>query len=157
DWALEHTFTNALIELDDAKQLRTYLDEQKTWKPGQYRAVLMALENLAPDELKASEVMELLVDEEAKSKAAAVWIIGRHPAWGAEVAKELQDKPIRLDPASLEMLLRPLVDSAEVQMLVSEWLGDKERRSTAAHVVAQSRLKNVPDAWVEKLSLLLAH
>ncbi|HLY66219.1 MAG TPA: hypothetical protein VKU60_11850 [Chloroflexota bacterium] len=115
--------------------------------------------------IKADTVGAELTSTDPRMKEAAWWIAGRHPDWGDDVAGFLRDRlaaqPLPVaEQNELARQLAKFAGRAPVQKLLAEQLSDakstRDARQTILKAMAQSGVKQLPDAWVAGLSQALA-
>jgi putative membrane-bound dehydrogenase-like protein len=155
DLSTECSAIRALIEIGDASALRRAMS---TGDAKQKRAALIALDQLDSDPLRADEASPLLLAKEDSVRQAAGWIVTRHADWGDSLAGFFREqlRSTNLAPASraaLHSLLENLTDSADIQRLLGEIVGDAafpvETQAAALDAMASASLKNPPAAWRE--------
>jgi putative heme-binding domain-containing protein len=102
---------------------------------------------------------------DAALKETAWWIAGHHPEWGKELVgyfrKRLWNEEIALkEKEELIPRLARFTSTAPVQEMLTELLQDRTgtpaTRQLVLQAMAQSRLKKVPDTWVNAWSAILA-
>src|SRR6185503_11055759 len=91
DRSLEHSLIYALLEIGDADSVMRYGYGNGTGPALMIRDALIALDQMPGGNLKSTQVLPLLVSTNALLKETALWIIGRHPDWGGEMARWIQD------------------------------------------------------------------
>src|SRR6185436_7814709 len=101
----------------------------------------------------STQVLPLLVSTNALLKETALWIIGRHPDWGGEMARWIQDwfKEISSTverPQFADILARG-AGQAEVQQRIVEMAMQPASQATALSAMGRSRVNPVPVAWGE--------
>ena len=159
---LSHSLTYALIEIGDASALRPELSRQN---PSVFRAVLLALDQMAPSQLQAKDVIPNLVSSDPITRQTAAWIVRQHPAWADDVTRLLQNQ-MRTDhdrdeATQLLLDLVPLFsDDERLQDVVGQLIGDPSievgKRSQLLIAIAKSSVQRLPDAWAARLSALLS-
>jgi putative heme-binding domain-containing protein len=127
---------------------------------------MVALDQMDGGGLDAKSVAGLLASDEPILKAAASWIVGRHPEWAGELAGVLGERLARADlpaadRAELERQLGRFAEAAPIQRLLADRLvapsaSPTERLSCLA-AMGQSGLKRgkVPSEWVAALTSAL--
>jgi putative heme-binding domain-containing protein len=162
DRALEHSLIYALIEIGDRESTAAGLNSANVFIR---RAALIALDQMDNGKLEARTVAAELNTRAPELKEAALWIIGRHPEWGGELAGTLRDRlgAKNLSTEEREELVRQLARfsrTPSVQEFLAERLGDTtapiEARRTVLRVMARAGLREIPQAWVAALSTTLA-
>ncbi len=156
DRALEHSIIYAMIEIGDAKSIRRGLQDKN---PHAHRAALIALSQLAADDLAADDVLPLLTDPSQPLRDAAWWIAERRPDWGERVVTALADRlhgpRTTEEDEQLLAALAQLSQNASVQNLVARAVGDAqlpaESRRLALRAIARSSASPTPDAWIDAL------
>jgi putative membrane-bound dehydrogenase-like protein len=161
DRVLEHSLTFALIEIADPQGTALGL---KSPSVHARRAALVALDQMEKGGLEPATVAPLLVSSEPILKDTASWIVSHHSDWGDALsrfyrqrlgARNLSDK----DRAELEKQLAQFARAASIQELLSEFLRDdsasRETRRLVLAAMAQSNLRQAPNAWIAGLSQVL--
>ena len=159
---LDHSLVYALIELGNSQQVRTQLTADKAHTR---RAAMLALENLAAEQLNPKSVIELLDSNEPLMADSAWWITQRHPEWApvmADFFKQGITDP-NLTPAQATSLSRQLArfsESPRIQKIMSTSLGKPNAPQTTKvailSAISSSRLPTLPDTTWKALSQLLA-
>jgi putative membrane-bound dehydrogenase-like protein len=159
DRFLEHSLIYALIEIGDVEGTRAGLHSDSV---DSARGALIALDQMGGKAPVAAVLRELSVGN-AQMKAAAWWIVGRHPEWGAALSGFLRKYLANdLTPAERTDLTRQLAKLARaqaIQDLLAAGLRDDSARPQAKRVIlgamARSALKQTPPAWIDALTLTL--
>ncbi|HEY0549197.1 MAG TPA: PVC-type heme-binding CxxCH protein [Verrucomicrobiae bacterium] len=159
DRSLEHSLIYALIEIGDAESTLRYGYGNGSGPALMTRAALLALDQMPEANLKSGQLLPLLTSTNALLKEAALWIIGHHPEWGAEMAKWIQDRFKEISstverPQFADILARSAAQP-EVQQRLVEMAGQPASQATALSAMARSRLKEIPAAWIEALRATL--
>jgi len=159
---LEHSLIYALIEIGDREGTAEGLKSQNTRVR---KAALTALDQMSDGKLKAEVVAKELNAADVPLKETASWIVGRHPEWGTALAGLFRErlKAKELPVAEQDDLVRQLARLSSTTA-VQELLADTVRsesvstasRRIALRAMAQSGLKQVPDAWTAALALAVA-
>src|SRR5262249_23427037 len=89
DRALEHSLTYPLIQIGDRGLTTT---GAMMVSPKVRRACLIALDQMTDGRLEARRVAVYLSSTNPVLKEAAVWIAGRHPEWGGELAGHFRER-----------------------------------------------------------------
>jgi putative membrane-bound dehydrogenase-like protein len=161
DRALEHSLTYALIEIADPKGTAAGLSSQN---PRARRAALTALDQMPHGQLAPEAVAPLLTASDSGLRETAAWIVGHHPEWGAGLAGFLRDRLAaknltQPESAELERQLASFAGAKQVQDVLAEKLRDSSAspaaRMLALRAMAQSGLKEVPQAWIGELTRAL--
>ncbi len=157
--AFEHSLIYALIEIGDAETTMRYGSGNGSGPALMTRAALIALEQMPGGNLKSKEVVPLLASTNALVKDTAIWIMGRHPEWGGEMARWIQNwfKEISSTaerPECADILARS-AGQPEVQQRLVEMAGQPASQATALSAMARSRLKEIPDSWTEAVRAAL--
>ncbi|MBI1900893.1 MAG: HEAT repeat domain-containing protein [Planctomycetia bacterium] len=158
---LEHSLTYALIEIGDSTATAEGLLSREGFNMRTRRAAMIALDQMPGGKLDPGEVVADLTSPDAPLRETAAWIVMRHPDWGPELAgffrTRLADSRNATD-GEREELSRPLARlarSSAVQELLAEPLRDAaaptESALVAARAMAQSSLKEAPEAWLVAL------
>lgn len=162
DRVLEHSLIFAIIEIGDDDSAAD-IDEPSDARTR--RASWIALDQMNSRHLTPRMVSPELNSPDAALKEAAWWITGRHPEWGKELAgyfrKRLWNEEIALkEKEELIPRLARFTSTAPVQEMLTELLQDRKgtpaTRQLVLQAMAQSKLKKVPDAWVNAWSAILA-
>jgi putative membrane-bound dehydrogenase-like protein len=158
DRALEHAIRYALIEINDRDGTAAGLQSANALTR---QGALVALDEMDDGKLAPATVAAELNSPDPGMKETAAWIAGRHPDWGGALAGYLRDRlaSMTLTPAEREELVGQLArftKSGAVQALLADRLRDasapREVRQTALRAMAQSHLKEAPDAWAAALT-----
>lgn len=170
----QHAIIHALIEIGDSKALTTALSDENT---SIQRGAMIALDQMPlaghiakpgveRSRLDAAPVVKALVTNDAALREAAGWIVARHPEWGGHLATELGKRLMAADqlPAQqqdeLARQLGRLAGAPEIQALLIKPSTADPSTSPAAEVamraMSQSRVKQVPQAWIAWLTAALA-
>jgi putative membrane-bound dehydrogenase-like protein len=153
DSFLQHSLTFALIEIAAPAATRAGLTDPNAKVK---RAALIALDQMDGSDLKPGEVTPLLSAADEPLRAAANWIIGRHPEWGGELAGWFREQlgtpasdPARL--ASLHAQFRILTHADAGQQLLADAVTKPAFRSAtrvaALDAMAEAGLKEPPVSW----------
>ena len=156
DRILEHSFTYALIEIDDPKTTEAGLASKNDRT---IKAAMVALDQMDEGGLDPKFVAGLLASTDRGKKETASWIIGRHPGWAGALAGVLGERLGRIDLApaertDLEHQLGRFAEAAPIQQLLAAPLRDafavSAARRSSLQAMAWSNLKaeTVPTAWV---------
>lgn len=153
---LEHSLIYALIEIGDRAATEHGLREAS---PFTRRAALIALDQMRDGGLTASSVAPLLSSTNQTLKQTAIWIAGRHPDWGKELAGYFRDRLAgnlsEAERTELQDQLAQFASDSAIQELMAAQL----RRDTSSAVVrelvlraiARTALKSTPRIWAEPL------
>jgi putative heme-binding domain-containing protein len=161
DRVLQHSLTYALIEIADRAGTAVGLTSKSRLTR---RAALIALDQMDGGGLRPETVAPELASADPAMKETASWIVGRHPQWGGALAGFLRDRLAAKDltPAERQELAGQLARFARttaVQELLAGRLRNsaapREVRRTVLRAMAQSALKQAPDAWVAGLTGIL--
>jgi putative heme-binding domain-containing protein len=162
DRFLEHAILYALIEIADLPALDKALASDSALVR---RAALIARDQADDGSLKPQAVTPLLKDADARVQAAALEVLGHHPAWGKEMLGVVGDwfRKGELTTSAADDARRLLVAFSHdpaVQGFVAESLrGEKTPSRTRVlllEVMAQSPLAKLPAGWREELQRSLA-
>jgi putative heme-binding domain-containing protein len=150
DRAYEHSLIYGLIELNEPEAVRKSLTSDNAHL---LRVALVALDQMHGTNLFASDVVPLLASTNALLEETAMWISGHHPEWGGEIARWIQDwfKPISSTvgrPQFADILARGAAQ-VEVQQRLAQMAGQPASQATALSAMTRSRLKEIPDSWME--------
>ncbi len=150
DRVLQHSLVYALWETSDAPALQQALSSAPASAKGW---ILMALDQMPPSPLDPTAVFEALASPSPVTQQAAVWVLGRHPEWGAAFVENLAKSAASPQGASLsasvtEELLSQLLVSEATQEALAAWL-----ESTSSQGIQQPAVWNaLRRAHAEKLS-----
>jgi putative heme-binding domain-containing protein len=150
DRVFEHALIYALIEIGDVTGTAAGL---KSENPATRRATLIALDQMSGGGLKPGQVVPLLASTNALLNETALWVIGRHPEWGGEMARWIQDwfKEISstAEHTRFADILARSAGQPEVQQRLVEMAAQPASQATALSAMARSRINPVPAAWGE--------
>jgi putative heme-binding domain-containing protein len=161
DRFLEHSLIYALIEIAD-KESTT--DDLKSTNPLTRRAALIALDQMDGGKLDVKTVATELSSTDPALKETAVWIVGRHPEWGGDLAEYLRSRLAmkNLTPADREELVGLLAKFAAApavqELLLSatrETMKSPEGCRTALRAMGKSGVKTTPEPWLAALTDVL--
>jgi len=162
DRPLEHALIYALIEIDAAQETRPGLASASIEIR---RGALIALDQMPSGRLTRDEVAAQLDTSDVHLQQTALEIIGRHADWSEQILS-LAKKWLaieRLDAqrrGTLRGVLIALEKKPHVQQLIGAHLGSdqvaKSSRLLLLEVIAQSRLREFPEAWLPGLKGALA-
>lgn len=150
---LEHSLIYALIAIGAPGETRTGLGSAA---PRTQRAALIALDQMTGGGLQAAEVVPFLNASDEPMRQAAEWILGRHPAWGAELADWFRTRLVSPDLApntlaSLNGQLVILTRDPRGQDLLADAVTQPgfrtETRVAALKAMSSAGLKEPPDRW----------
>jgi putative heme-binding domain-containing protein len=158
DRFLEHSLIYALIEIGDRERTVAGLSSPNVRIR---RAALIALDQMDGGNLDVKDVIPELASNDPVLRETATWIVGHHPAWGAELNGHLRDR-LRAVNLSAEQrdetvaLLARLSPSPAVQGLLADGLRDPkfspEARRRALRAMAAAPLKVAPEPWLAALA-----
>jgi putative heme-binding domain-containing protein len=152
-----------LIQIGDTPAIREGLAGKI---PAAQRAALVALDQLGDTTLDPQAVAALSRDTgagDADLRAAAAWILTRHPEWGDSLAEFFgqqlgvahETEPAR---ARLADQLAPLSRAPGIQRLLANTLANttapSTTRATALHAMQRTPLAAAPESWA--LALVIA-
>ncbi|MEZ6121394.1 MAG: HEAT repeat domain-containing protein, partial [Pirellulaceae bacterium] len=121
DRVLYHSALYAVLELGDVNTLVAALKV----RTGRARAAaLMAVEQLAPDQLTPELVLSELESDSPDVVAAAKWVLSRHGDWSAQTTNVV-DKFVRHGKAELAVSLITNLPIADIQNRLPAWLTDE--------------------------------
>src|SRR5207248_11146895 len=132
----------------------------KSDNPLTRRAALIALDQMDGGKLDVKTVAAELNSTDAGLKEAAVWIVGRHPEWGADLADYLRGRLTTKGLTAPEreelvgMLARFSGTPAVRELLVGavrETMKAPEAGCTALQAMARAKPKTTPDDWFAAL------
>ncbi|CAN5400978.1 hypothetical protein BH11PLA2_BH11PLA2_40800 [soil metagenome] len=158
DRVTEHSLIYALFEIGDAASLTKGLDDTN---PSIRRGALTALDQMPGKHITIDHVRNELTAKDAKLRATAWWIAGRHPEWGDDVAGVLRQQANELrvskgDPAIVEFKRRLVAFSRSkaVQELIAELARNDQltiARTAAFAAMQDAHLKETPAIWFDVL------
>ena len=161
DRTLQHAVCYALLEIGDADATRIGLhsESEKT------RVIAMtALDQMPDGGLKATDVVPMLDSRDETARAAADWIVRRHPEWGNELAAWLGQQLEQLTSAtadessvqSLQGLLATFAADGAVQELIAQSVLNPQLAMDARQLVlqamARARPAPPPHSWLDALT-----
>ncbi|MDB5385614.1 MAG: putative rane-bound dehydrogenase [Planctomycetaceae bacterium] len=142
DRALEHALRYALLEIGDAEAILAANQSLKSKTPYPMAATLWAQEQLPNGKLDPQQLGKMLGVNDRELRDTAVFILGRHPEWGAELAGILrsyldgglnfgvnatnapnQSAESNQNQADLEQIVARFAKGAEVQQMLAELVG----------------------------------
>ncbi len=156
--SFEHSLIYALIEIGDAEATMRF-GGNGSGPALMTRAALLALDQMPGGNLQAGQVLPLLRTQSAPLKETVLWILARHPEWGGEMARWIQEwfKEVSStveQPQFADILARS-AGQAEMQQRIAEMAGQPASQATALSAMARSRLKEIPDAWTDAVRAAL--
>ncbi len=159
DRILEHSITYALIEI--GKPLPV-LDGLESENPHTRRVALIALDQMPGNRLDPEKVVRLLSSPDPLLRETANWIVDRHDDWGAALAgffrDQLNNKTISGEERALVAgQMAKFISDETIRSLIAEGLASPSpsAREICLRAVADSRIKQIPDAWISTLEKLL--
>jgi putative heme-binding domain-containing protein len=164
DRVLEHSITYALIEINHPGSTAAGLQASAARAR---RTALIALDQMDDGALEPGRVVSLLDSGDPVLTETAWWIVGHHPAWGDALASFFEEHLAggRISPAERDDLQQKLAQFGEhtaIQRLLAGTVDNaasRAERLTALRtmaVVASTRVKVLPAAWVAPLVRTLA-
>jgi putative membrane-bound dehydrogenase-like protein len=161
DPAAEHSIVYALVEIGDPAATARGLDARSARTK---RVALIALDGMPAGGLQPAAIVALLDSAEPLLRETAWWIAARHPAWADELSAYFDG---RLNAAALgdrerrdlQEKLTEFVDDPAIQRLLAAMAardGSAHTRATALRVMAATRLRELPAAWIGPLVRALA-
>lgn len=159
DRILQHSVVYALIELADPVATRREISSKS---PKVVAAALLALDQMAGSDIRATDVIPHLNAADETLRQAAGWIVRQHAEWGGELAqsldqqlKSLSGKKAEKDEASGNDALRELLSLFASDPAVQKVLADActahesspESRRVALRAMANVTLQGPPDDW----------
>jgi putative heme-binding domain-containing protein len=150
---LEHSLIYALLEIGDADRTLRFGYGNGSGPALRVRAALIALDQMPGGNLKSAQVVPLLASTNSLLKETAVWIIGRHPEWGGEMARWIHERITPVAPmherTEFTGILARSAGQPEVQQELVKMAGQLSTEATALSTMARSRLNEIPAAWGE--------
>jgi len=153
DLVLEQALIRALIDIAAAPSTRAGLNAEN---PGVQRGALIALDQMDGTDLKPTEVVPFLSAANERLRAAANWILSRHPDWGGELAgwfrqrltaTTLSDAERTALDRQLHVLTRAEVGRQLLADLITQPRFRGETRAAALNAIAGAGLKEPPASW----------
>jgi len=150
---LEHSAIMALMEIAHPETTRMGFNHSQAINQ---RAALIALDQMPNGGLKPGEVVRFVTAGDERLRSAALWILGRHPEWGGDLATWFynQLKTPNAVPEHLERLHGQLhllthhdVGRQVLGDLVTETNFATATRQAALAAIAGTSLKEPPAAW----------
>ena len=165
-----HAICYALIEIGDPKAVER--EGLASDNPQVLRAALVALDQMPGSKLAADQVVRRLKTSDPELKETLLWIAGRHPEWGDQLAgyfrgqlasggtgKRSRPVPAPPEMQELESLLSRLAASQAIQSLVADDLASGTTppvtRRLLLGVIDHSGLQQLPERWIAALAALL--
>jgi len=157
---LEHSLIQALIRIGspDTTRLGLIAESSRT-----RRAALVALDQMGNEALTAPAVIPFLDAPDDRLRAAANWILLRHPEWGGELAAGLRERLAATNltaegRASLNRQLGLLTRDPRGQELLAEVAEGggipQDSQAAALSAIGGAPLKERPERW--RLAVLAA-
>ncbi|MCA9198566.1 MAG: HEAT repeat domain-containing protein [Planctomycetales bacterium] len=134
DLVLYHSALYAVLELGDVV---TLLEQLKSRTGRGQAAVLMAVEQLAPNQLTPETVLSELESDSPEVVVAAKWVLSRHSDWSAQTTN-MMDEFVRHGKAELVADLITNSRSAEIQKRLPAWLIDDQISDEMKQLVLRS-------------------
>ncbi len=162
DEIVAHALTYALIEIATPTETVKGLQVDN---PKVQRAALMALGQMPDGALRPEQVTRFMTAKDASLREAAAWVCGRHPEWGETLVGYYRqqfkaERPVFDMPEEFQRQLAGFAGSAKIQDLMAETVGnrfaDMEVRCVVLQAMSDSRLKQVPQSWVDVLTAVLS-
>jgi putative heme-binding domain-containing protein len=167
DRTLDHSVTYALIESGATAALAAGLRDATS--PRSRRAALLALEQTDAGRVAAADVLPLLRAADPALNAAAWWIAGRHPEWGAALSEHLSGRLAGKDltsdqEADLQRRLSELASLPSIQALLADMAAPAShararmvaiRAMGAALAAGGAAFRAVPASWEGALTAAL--
>jgi putative membrane-bound dehydrogenase-like protein len=162
DRFLEHSLLYALIEINDPGLIRA--EVARTSDPALERAALIALDQMDDGRPEAEQVAKYLISPDPALRDTAAWVAGRHSEWGDALAgafeKRMASEDLNdTDRANLQDQVAKLAKSPAIEALLARAVQDPKvtasQRQIALGAMAQSGLKDVPQAWLDALTAVL--
>lgn len=174
DRALEHAVRYALLEIGNAEAIWTANESLKPVSLHATTATLWAQEQLPGGKLDPQRVGNMLSHASREVRDTAVFILGRHPEWSAELAgilKSLLEGGIQFgakdvkgtvdaaaserDQAEFEQTVARFAKGAEVQQMLAELVSNPAAstksavpaRVSALRIMRLAGLKDWPASW----------
>jgi putative membrane-bound dehydrogenase-like protein len=170
-----HAICYALIELNDPQAIKH--EGLSSDNPQVLRAALVALDQMPGGNLAAVQIVRRLKTTDPELKETLLWIAGRHPEWGDQLAGYFREQlasrgtppgatgkrslPVPASPETqeLESLLSRLATSQAIQSLVADDLASGTTpivtKRLLLGVIDHSGLQQLPERWIATLAALL--
>ncbi|NOS72341.1 MAG: c-type cytochrome [Verrucomicrobia bacterium] len=153
DLVLEQALIRALIDIESAGPTRAGL---KTENPAIQRGALIALDQMDGSDLKPDEVVPFVSASDERLRAAANWILGRHPNWGGELAGWFRQRLTASGLATIELTaldgqLHILTHAEAGKQLLADAITQSgfrdETRVASLNAIAGAGSKETPASW----------
>jgi putative membrane-bound dehydrogenase-like protein len=159
DRVLEHSITYALIEINDPASTASGL---QVGTSRSRRTALIALDQMDAGALDPGSVVSLLDSTDPVLKETAWWIVAHRPAWGDALARFFEERLTdgRVSPVDRDDLQQQLAQFGEHPAIQNLLAGAIEGGASTAErlsalramaVVARTRVKVLPSAWIAPL------
>ncbi len=150
DPVLATAVIRSLIDIHNTDAVADALKGQS----GAQLAGLVAWAEMPGSELKATTVTSFLLSPDARLRATALWLVGRHSEWGAELVSWYRQE-VNAPGARAELFtLMPVFGGSPAgRELLSELAVNSPVavRIAALKTLGTSGLKEIPDAWWQAL------
>lgn len=160
---LQHSITFALIEIGKPIDLRLIQKDQVT--PIVEQIAMIANDQMPGSRVDPRLVVPWLTSKEPELKQTALWLVGRHPDWGDELAGYLnqqlaKDNLTDDDRAELVKQLAQFSGNDAIQNLLARYASSAGgvsliSRQTALQAMRGSTLKELPKAWLDALTFVI--
>ncbi len=147
-----HAIIYALMQINDAPAVRPALGHTE---PLVQEAALIALDQMSGSDLRPDDVLRFLSGNNEALRNTALWIATHHPAWSSQMAAFLKKRfatgGLNADEEKLyKELLVALSEQTAIQAFVANGAttGSKNYQLFFMDVIAKSKLKMLPDIWV---------
>jgi putative membrane-bound dehydrogenase-like protein len=165
DRSHEHALVFALIQSGaHPNSLKKVMHEEEN--EALRRVALLALSQIAGEQLAAGEVAELFGSESDILKETALWVAGFHPEWGGELAdhfaRQLQHASSDAERISeLASQVNLFVSNPSVQQRLAALLVDSDIsldvKEAVLKIMQSGNLRQVPASWVKSAANVLVN
>ena len=161
DRIMEHALIFAMIEIQDAREIRKGLLSDS---PHTQRVSLIALDQLESPDLKADDIASLLASDDPVLSETSWWIATRHPEWAESMIPYFQTQFMTPDQPeeTLQLLskrITPFSKSRSVQDFMAGMIRHPQLPPQTAFFIldamAASTLPALPESWSGALRQLL--
>ena len=161
DRAMQHTLTYALIEIGSIKAIERGM---LSTNDRSIAIAAIASDQIDPSSLAPAKIVSWLSDESPELRAAANWLLPRHPEWGealiAHFRQFLLSPPTKAaDLASGKSLLAQFAKQEDMRRMLAEVVMASDlsdaTRALALEAMRDANLSDLPAIWVDALNITL--
>ncbi len=163
DRFVEHACIYALIQLNDAPTLLSFLNAKEPHDSRFLKAALIALDQLDNSPLQQAQVAPFLNSPSPAMRHAALFVISRHKDWAGAVLNFLRARlnapKFDADEAdAVREALLTFADDAQVQKLITTSLHhpNPDRQLFLLETIERCSLKELPNEWVSEVATLVS-